>query len=150
MRANMRWVSSTDEIFFVRMASAACRAVAKSSSGGADGEEFCSPAPCFVAAGAANISEAGKVDAARASGTEARKSRRFICEIVKAEKGSCKPKQVRQAILFVFHGSGISRTTRRKFFEPFFTPKETPGRGPGLWLTKDVIDRHHGLIQVRN
>jgi hypothetical protein len=61
--------------------------VAKSSSGGADGEEFCSPAPCFVAAGAANISEAGKVDAARASGTEARKSRRFICEIVKAEKG---------------------------------------------------------------
>jgi hypothetical protein len=31
----------------------------------------------------ANISDTGKVDAARASGTVARKSRRFICEMVK-------------------------------------------------------------------
>jgi circadian clock protein KaiC len=47
-------------------------------------------------------------------------------------------------------GSGISRTTRHKLFEPFFTTKGTIGTGLGLWLTKDIIDRHHGLIQVRN
>lgn len=53
-------------------------------------------------------------------------------------------------ISVVDHGSGISRTTRHKLFEPFFTTKGNTGTGLGLWLTKDIIDRHHGLIQVRN
>jgi signal transduction histidine kinase len=53
-------------------------------------------------------------------------------------------------ISVVDHGSGISRTTRHKLFEPFFTTKGNIGTGLGLWLTKDIIDRHHGLIQVRN
>ncbi len=51
-------------------------------------------------------------------------------------------------ISVVDHGSGISRTTRHKLFEPFFTTKGNTGTGLGLWLTKDIIDRHHGLIQV--
>jgi signal transduction histidine kinase len=50
----------------------------------------------------------------------------------------------------VDHGTGISRTTRHKLFEPFFTTKGNTGTGLGLWLTKDIIDRHQGLIQVRN
>ena len=53
-------------------------------------------------------------------------------------------------ISVVDHGTGISRTTRHKLFEPFFTTKGNTGTGLGLWLTKDIIDRHHGLIQVRN
>ena len=53
-------------------------------------------------------------------------------------------------ISVVDHGSGISSTTRHKLFEPFFTTKGNTGTGLGLWLTKDIIDRHHGLIQVRN
>lgn len=53
-------------------------------------------------------------------------------------------------ISVVDHGTGISPTTRHKLFEPFFTTKGSTGTGLGLWLTKDIIDRHHGLIQVRN
>ena len=100
----MRSVSSTDETFFVRMASVACKAVAKSSSCGtlagaaprallcdAEGEEPCLAASGSAAAVAANISETGRVDAARASGTVARKSRRFICEMVKGAQRTRKP-----------------------------------------------------------
>jgi signal transduction histidine kinase len=50
----------------------------------------------------------------------------------------------------VDHGTGISKTTLRRMFEPFFTTKGDTGTGLGLWLTKDIIDRHHGLIQARN
>jgi signal transduction histidine kinase len=53
-------------------------------------------------------------------------------------------------ISVVDHGPGISRTTRQKLFEPFFTTKGNTGTGLGLWLSKDIIDRHQGLIQVRN
>jgi signal transduction histidine kinase len=53
-------------------------------------------------------------------------------------------------ISVVDHGTGISRATLRRMFEPFFTTKGDTGTGLGLWLTKDIIDRHQGLIQVRN
>jgi len=53
-------------------------------------------------------------------------------------------------ISVVDHGTGISRATLRRMFEPFFTTKGDTGTGLGLWLTKDIIERHQGLIQVRN
>lgn len=53
-------------------------------------------------------------------------------------------------ISVVDHGTGISRATLRRMFEPFFTTKGDTGTGLGLWLTKDIIDRHQGLIQARN
>src|ERR1051326_441990 len=46
--------------------------------------------------------------------------------------------------------TGISKATLRRMFEPFYTTKGDTGTGLGLWLTKDIIDRHEGLIQVRN
>jgi signal transduction histidine kinase len=48
------------------------------------------------------------------------------------------------------HGQGISATAYRKLFEPFFTTKGNTGTGLGLWLTKDIIERHQGFIRVRN
>src|SRR6185312_10323579 len=91
----MRSVSSKDEVFFVRMASAACKAVAKSSSCAAgaaafwtaDDEEFCH-VDFNGGAVPAKTSVEGKAVAARANGTEARKSRRFIMQ--NAKGGSVK------------------------------------------------------------
>ncbi|MGA8111587.1 MAG: ATP-binding protein [Acidobacteriaceae bacterium] len=47
-------------------------------------------------------------------------------------------------------GSGISTATRPRIFEPFFTTKGAAGTGLGLWISRQIIDRHHGLLRVRS
>ena len=47
-------------------------------------------------------------------------------------------------------GSGMSLAVRRRIFEPFFTTKLATGTGLGLWVTQDIMDKHHGLIAVRS
>jgi len=48
-------------------------------------------------------------------------------------------------------GVGIPEEIRRKIFEPFFTTKD-PGRGTGLGLAMvfDIVQRHHGTIDVQS
>jgi PAS domain S-box-containing protein len=46
-------------------------------------------------------------------------------------------------------GMGISEENLKKIFEPFFTTKKDVGTGLGLWVTKEIVDRHGGAIQVR-
>jgi signal transduction histidine kinase len=53
-------------------------------------------------------------------------------------------------ISVVDHGEGISAAAGRKLFEPFFTTKGNIGTGLGLWLTRDIIERHQGFIRFRN
>jgi signal transduction histidine kinase len=47
------------------------------------------------------------------------------------------------------NGRGILRRLRSKLFEPFFTTKDTTGTGLGLWVSKQILDNHHGTIQIR-
>jgi PAS domain S-box-containing protein len=47
-------------------------------------------------------------------------------------------------------GCGISAESRAGIFEPFFTTKESTGTGLGLWITRDIIKKHEGKIQVRS
>jgi PAS domain S-box-containing protein len=48
------------------------------------------------------------------------------------------------------NGKGISATIRRQIFEPFVTTKGSTGTGLGLWVSKQIIDKHDGTIQVRS
>ncbi len=47
-------------------------------------------------------------------------------------------------------GCGMSESTRRRIFEPFFTTKEATGTGLGLWVSVEIIVKHHGIVRVRS
>jgi signal transduction histidine kinase len=47
-------------------------------------------------------------------------------------------------------GSGIPEATIKRIFEPFFTTKGTIGTGLGLWVSKDIVNRHRGVIHLRS
>ena len=48
------------------------------------------------------------------------------------------------------NGKGISASSRQHIFEPFFTTKGTVGTGLGLWVSKQIIDKHGGTIRMRS
>ena len=45
-------------------------------------------------------------------------------------------------------GSGIAREHLDKVFEPFFTTKGNLGTGIGLWVAKQLVERHGGQISI--
>lgn len=47
-------------------------------------------------------------------------------------------------------GSGITPGNRKRIFEPFFTTKEAVGTGLGLWITREIVEKHHGRILLRS
>lgn len=53
-------------------------------------------------------------------------------------------------IMFFDNGTGIAPTHRKRIFEPFYTTKQDVGTGLGLWLTMQLIDKHHGNLRVRS
>ena len=54
------------------------------------------------------------------------------------------------AVTLLDTGSGISQESLNKIFDPFFTTKQDVGNGLGLWITHDIVTRHHGSIRVRS
>ena len=48
------------------------------------------------------------------------------------------------------NGSGISLEDKSKVFAPFFTTKKEFGTGLGLWITKDLLEKKGGYIQLRS
>ncbi len=47
-------------------------------------------------------------------------------------------------------GSGIDPQIYPRIFEPFFTTKGYEGTGLGLWVTAEIVARHHGRLRVRS
>jgi PAS domain S-box-containing protein len=47
-------------------------------------------------------------------------------------------------------GVGMSSETLERLFRPFFTTKGLTGTGLGLWVSKGIIDRHRGTLNVRS
>jgi two-component system NtrC family sensor kinase len=47
-------------------------------------------------------------------------------------------------------GSGIDPAVQRRLGEPFFTTKGQRGTGLGLWVTRSIIKRYGGDIQLRS
>jgi len=51
-------------------------------------------------------------------------------------------------IVIADNGPGIAVEDVDEIFEPFFTTKAPTGTGLGLWVTKDIVERHGGTISV--
>jgi signal transduction histidine kinase len=47
-------------------------------------------------------------------------------------------------------GSGIAPEALHHIFEPFFTTKEATGTGLGLWVSDQILRKHHALARVRS
>lgn len=47
-------------------------------------------------------------------------------------------------------GTGMRQETIQTIFEPFFTTKEVIGTGLGLWVTKQIVEKHGASIHVRS
>src|ERR1700744_192992 len=45
-------------------------------------------------------------------------------------------------------GCGIKRENLQKVFDPFFTTKGSLGTGIGLWVSKQLVERHGGQISI--
>lgn len=48
------------------------------------------------------------------------------------------------------NGQGISAAAVPRIFEPFFTTKGSTGNGLGLWVCRQIIEKHGGSIWVRS
>jgi PAS domain S-box-containing protein len=47
-------------------------------------------------------------------------------------------------------GAGMEPDVRDRIFEAFFTTKEATGTGLGLWVSYEIILKHHGTVHVRS
>jgi PAS domain S-box-containing protein len=47
-------------------------------------------------------------------------------------------------------GTGIEAAALEHIFEPFFTTKGESGTGLGLWVSRGIIDKHGGTIDIRS
>ncbi len=67
---------------------------------------------------------------------------------IKLRVKSCPDRGVR--ITIADDGNGIEAAAISHIFEPLFTTKGALGTGLGLWVTKQLIDKHGGTIRVRS
>ncbi len=47
-------------------------------------------------------------------------------------------------------GTGMSAEVQAKLFEAFYSTKGINGTGLGLWISREIVDRHHGTLTMRS
>ncbi len=47
-------------------------------------------------------------------------------------------------------GPGVTEENAQRIFEPFFTTKKDVGTGLGLWVVKEIVERHGGAVNVNS
>jgi signal transduction histidine kinase len=48
------------------------------------------------------------------------------------------------------NGAGIPLASRQRIFDPLFTTKGAVGTGLGLWVARQIVEKHGGKIQMRS
>lgn len=60
------------------------------------------------------------------------------------------PGKTAHRLLIADRGTGISRENFTHIFDPFFTTRKDAGTGLGLWITRQITERHGGRICLRS
>lgn len=47
-------------------------------------------------------------------------------------------------------GTGMDSEVRAHAFEAFYTTKEVTGTGLGLWISQEIVQKHHGQLRLRS
>ena len=65
----------------------------------------------------------------------------------RSAKGECA-----QGVRFTIidNGPGLAAEIRPRLFEPFVTTKKDVGTGLGLWVCKNIVERHGGTIRLKS
>jgi PAS domain S-box-containing protein len=58
--------------------------------------------------------------------------------------------QVGVRVLIADNGNGITREALTRIFEPFYSTKGSQGTGLGLWVSKEIVAKHHGTMRVKS
>lgn len=53
-------------------------------------------------------------------------------------------------VTVVDNGPGIKPALRKRIFEPFFTTKKDVGTGLGLWVTRNLVEKHGGAVHIHS
>jgi PAS domain S-box-containing protein len=70
---------------------------------------------------------------------------------LRVSSGRCDSQGYRQVrVTIADNGVGISSYSKKRLFEPFFSTKGVVGTGLGLWVCKELVDKHGGTIRVRS
>jgi signal transduction histidine kinase len=71
---------------------------------------------------------------------------------VKVRIGRCTLRDDRSAVRIAFsdNGTGMATATLSRIFGPLYTTKGAVGTGLGLWVSKQIVDKHEGRIQLRS
>lgn len=83
-----------------------------------------------------------------ANGIDAVENRGIIS--VRVRSGSLRSGIVCVRITIADNGEGIPNSAVPHVFEPFFTTKKSVGTGLGLWVAKQLVEKHGGSIRLRS
>jgi PAS domain S-box-containing protein len=72
------------------------------------------------------------------------------CIYVRVQPATDSGGRIGVAITVADRGVGMDRYTIGRLFHPFVTTKGESGTGLGLWVSKGILDKHHGVIRVRS
>ena len=68
-----------------------------------------------------------------------------------AAKGMAGPRHQPGVLITISdNGPGIADEVRTQLFQPFFTTKGERGTGLGLWVSRGIITRHNGSIEIES
>jgi PAS domain S-box-containing protein len=72
------------------------------------------------------------------------------CLIVRARRSCSWKDPLTRGVRFTVADSGIGMNaeTRKRAFEAFFTTKENTGTGLGLWVSLEILNKHHGTVHL--